>query len=230
MICAHSNAAFCGITLISYFSLLCPFLCSLITDTSFTVFGGWWPNFACSLFMTFTWLWGHFCRGTAWHPSAVGSFLVSCTVTETAAAAVRVVGLWVNLQPAAGVGVAYTCRPGTVQQQFEMTLGRHLLAGISGLRYKTAAAGQSVSCNICRLTRCDLCLFNHVLNVKWWGAGVSICLKQGADLYMAQLMPLPLTVSLASVKSRLVLPFWYLLTRVVPDKGSLNGCVCVCKC
>ena len=36
------------------------------------------------------------------------------------------------------------------------------------------------------------------------------------------------SLSLASVKSRLVLPFWYWLTRVVPDKGSLNGCVCVC--
>ena len=40
------------------------------------------------------------------------------------------------------------------------------------------------------------------------------------------------THSLASVKSRLVLPFWYWLTRVVPDKGSLNRCVrvhvCVC--
>jgi len=26
----------------------------------------------------------------------------------------------------------------------------------------------------------------------------------------------------------LVLPFWYWLTWVVPDKGPLNGCVCVC--
>jgi len=34
--------------------------------------------------------------------------------------------------------------------------------------------------------------------------------------------------SLASVKSRLVVPFWYQLTRVVPEKGPLNGCVCVC--
>ena len=33
--------------------------------------------------------------------------------------------------------------------------------------------------------------------------------------------------SLASVKSRLVLPFWYRLTRVVLEKGPLNGCVCV---
>jgi len=36
------------------------------------------------------------------------------------------------------------------------------------------------------------------------------------------------SLSLASVKSRLVLPFWYRLTRIVPDKGLLNGCVCVC--
>jgi len=34
------------------------------------------------------------------------------------------------------------------------------------------------------------------------------------------------SLSLALVKSRLVLPFWYRLTRVVPDKGPLNGCVC----
>ena len=38
------------------------------------------------------------------------------------------------------------------------------------------------------------------------------------------------SLSLASVKSRLVLPFWYRLTRVVPQKGPLNGCVCVCVC
>ena len=36
--------------------------------------------------------------------------------------------------------------------------------------------------------------------------------------------------SLASVKSRLVLPFWYRLTWVVPEKGLLNVCVCVCVC
>ena len=30
---------------------------------------------------------------------------------------------------------------------------------------------------------------------EWWGAGVVICLERGADLHMAQLVPLPLTVS-----------------------------------
>ena len=34
------------------------------------------------------------------------------------------------------------------------------------------------------------------------------------------------THSLASVKSTLVIPFRYRLTRVVPEKGPLNGCVC----
>jgi len=64
---------------------------------------------------------------------------------------------------------------------------------------------------------------------EWWGAGMVICLERGADLHMAQLMPL----SLASVKSTLVVPFWYRLTRVVGDKGLLNGCVCAwlaCHC
>jgi len=49
-----------------------------------------------------------------------------------------------------------------------------------------------------------------------WGAGMVICLELGADL------------SLASVKSRLVLPFWYRITQVVLEKGPLNVCVCVC--
>ena len=54
-----------------------------------------------------------------------------------------------------------------------------------------------------------------------------ICLEQGADSHRAQLMPLPLTVSCFS-KSRLVFPCWYRLTQVVPDKGPLDACVCVC--
>jgi len=37
------------------------------------------------------------------------------------------------------------------------------------------------------------------------------------------------SLSLVSVKSRLVLPFWYRLTWIVPEKGPLNGCVCIAK-
>jgi len=36
------------------------------------------------------------------------------------------------------------------------------------------------------------------------------------------------SLSLASVKSRLVFLFWYWPTRVVLEKGPLNRCVCVC--
>ena len=35
---------------------------------------------------------------------------------------------------------------------------------------------------------------------------------------------------LAPVKSRLVLPFWYRLTRVILEKRPLNGCCCCCCC
>jgi len=54
---------------------------------------------------------------------------------------------------------------------------------------------------------------------------VVICLERGADLHMAQLMPLPLTVSCFS-KIQIGFTFSYRLTQVVPDKGPLNGCVC----
>ena len=50
-----------------------------------------------------------------------------------------------------------------------------------------------------------------------------ICLERGADLHMAQLMPLPITVSRFS-KIQMVLPFWYHLTQAVQEKGPLNVC------
>jgi len=46
---------------------------------------------------------------------------------------------------------------------------------------------------------------------EWWDAGMVMCLSQGADWHMAQLMPLPLIVSCCS-KSRLVLPSWFYLS------------------
>ena len=62
----------------------------------------------------------------------------------------------------------------------------------------------------------------------------------GADLHMAQQMPLPLTISCSSkfrlVLTFLVLHFWYLLTRMDPDifqtssKTVVCLCVCVCVC
>ena len=56
----------------------------------------------------------------------------------------------------------------------------------------------------------------------WWGTGMVICLERGADLHMAQLMPLPLTVYCSS---KIQIGFTFL---VVLEKGPLNVCVCVC--
>ena len=75
------------------------------------------------------------------------------------------------------------------------------------------------------LCRCWLGSRKGIWSVKneWLCAGLVVCLGLCADLYMAQLMPLTIIVSCFS-KSRLVLPFWYQLTWVVPDRGTLNGC------
>ena len=60
-----------------------------------------------------------------------------------------------------------------------------------------------------------------------------ICLEQGADLHMAQLMPLPLTVSCFS---KIQIGFTFLVPAHPgsPGRGPLNGClflcVCVCVC
>jgi len=66
--------------------------------------------------------------------------------------------------------------------------------------------------------------FVYVHCYAWLGADVVICQERGADLHVG---PADVhSLSLASVKSRLVLPVWYRLTRVVPDKGPVYGCVC----
>jgi len=65
---------------------------------------------------------------------------------------------------------------------------------------------------------------------EWWDAGVVICLEQGADLHMTQLIPLPLTVSCFS-KIQIGLSFWYRLTRAVKWVcvcACVRACVCVC--
>jgi len=57
---------------------------------------------------------------------------------------------------------------------------------------------------------------------------VVICLEQGADLHMAQLMPLPLTVSCFS---KIQIGFAYLVPahRGSPGQRAVKRvCVCVC--
>ena len=54
-----------------------------------------------------------------------------------------------------------------------------------------------------------------------------ICLERVAALHMAQLMPLPLSVSCFS---KIQIGFTFLVPAHLgsPGKGPLNGCVCVC--
>jgi len=56
---------------------------------------------------------------------------------------------------------------------------------------------------------------------EWWGTGVVICLQQGADLHMAQLMPLPLTVSCSS-KIQIGFTFLVLAYPVCPGKEAVK--------
>jgi len=58
---------------------------------------------------------------------------------------------------------------------------------------------------------------------------VVISLERGADLHMAQLMPLSLTVCCFS---KIQIGFTFLVPAYLgsPGKGLLNGCVCMCVC
>ena len=72
-----------------------------------------------------------------------------------------------------------------------------------------------------------ICVFEIVeAVVEWWGAGVVICLERGADLHMAQLMPLPLTVSCFS-KIRIGFTFLVPAHPGSPGQRAVKR-VCVC--
>jgi len=64
---------------------------------------------------------------------------------------------------------------------------------------------------------------------EWWGAGVVICLELGADLHMAQLMPLPRTVSCFS---KIQIGFAFLVPAHPggPGKRAVERmCVCLSR-
>jgi len=68
--------------------------------------------------------------------------------------------------------------------------------------------------------------------LEWWGAGVVISLERGADLHMAQLMPLPLAVSCFS---EMRIGFTLLVPAHLGSPGQRAAkrvCVCarVCCC
>ena len=69
---------------------------------------------------------------------------------------------------------------------------------------------------------------NLACKKEWWGAGVVVCLERDADLRMAQLMLLPLTVSCLS-KIQIGFTFLVLAHLGSPGKRAVKRvCVCVC--
>jgi len=75
------------------------------------------------------------------------------------------------------------------------------------------------------LWRCWLGGRKGIRHVKNWAVGCRRGYLSGARCILAN-GPADATAThclLLQHKSRLVLPFWYRLTRVVPDKGPLNG-------
>jgi len=67
-------------------------------------------------------------------------------------------------------------------------------------------------------------------NTERWGAGVVVCLERGADLPIAQLMPLPLTVSCFS-KIQIGFTFLVLAHPGRPGQRAIKRvCMCVYVC
>ena len=60
------------------------------------------------------------------------------------------------------------------------------------------------------------------IKTEWWGAGMVICLEQCADLHMAQLMPLPLTVSCSN---KIQIGFSFLVQRAIKRVCNKVHCI-----
>ena len=105
-------------------------------------------------------------------------------------------------------GVQHTCI--LCIYYYELWLGLGLGYAVSAL---TLLVGRQEGHPACKKT-------------EWWGAGVVICPERGGLAYG----PADTTATHCLLLSRLVLPFWYQLTRVVPEKEPLHGCMYVCMC
>ena len=106
-------------------------------------------------------------------------------------------------------------------------------------------SGRPGGCQTNNLTKKNFCVHIISTSVLWhcwlggrkgirpvkterWGAGVVICLERGANLHMAQLMPLPLTVSCFS-KIKIGFAFLVPAHPGSPRQRAVKRmCVCVC--
>ena len=74
-------------------------------------------------------------------------------------------------------------------------LTHRLSEGMASSYYSQRCTGNSVAFAQITYARCFFIFQVASTAVVWWGAGMVICLERDADLHMAQLMPLPLTIS-----------------------------------
>jgi len=80
--------------------------------------------------------------------------------------------------------------------------------------------------HLCSLYYSILVLWQCRLGVRkseWWGAFVLTLLERGAQFAYGPADATTTQSSLASLESKMVLPFWYQLTRVILEKRPLNG-------
>ena len=89
-------------------------------------------------------------------------------------------------------------------------------------------------------------MFHACFMSEWWGAGVVVCLERGADLHVAQLMPLPLTVTcfskiqigftflvpahLGSPRQRAVKRVCVCSMQFYDERVGVFVCICLCVC
>ena len=96
-----------------------------------------------------------------------------------------------------------------VHSRFVITFGWHAFSAL------TLLVGRQEGHPACKKT-------------EWWDAGVVVCLERGADLHMAQLIPLLLTVSWFG---KIQIGFTFLVPAHLgsPGKRAVKWvCVCVC--
>ena len=105
------------------------------------------------------------------------------------------------------------------------------VSGISSVSNVYSVGGSSYaafSCQYCS-NFAFIAVTLLVWQQKWWGAGVVIRLERGADLHMAQLIPLPLTVSCFS---KIQIAFTFLVPEHPGSPGQRAvkwALPCVCQ-
>jgi len=116
------------------------------------------------------------------------------------------------------------------QNMIDMSLTGHLwIYSIMKTQYARKIGCLFACCSTVVKIRDIYLFFRHPVckQTEWWGAGIVICLDRCADLHMAQLMPLPLTVSCFS---KIQIGFTFLVPAHLSSPGQrsvIQVCVCV---